>query len=76
MNIQSVVELYTNTSVCLSSDMHEMPITYEKCLGAYCGRTVDEFGNFSSCSVSFHADHYPSYYASSASKPAELDIGL
>jgi len=32
--------------------MHEMSISHEKCLGAYCGRTVDESGNFSSCGVS------------------------
>lgn len=39
--------------------MQKMPVTYEKCLGAYCGRTVDEFGNFSICGAcpsGFRAD--------------------
>ena len=39
------------------SEMHEMPVTYEKCLGVYCGRTVDEFGNFSTCGVSCLCGH-------------------
>ena len=36
------------------SAMHEMAhaASYEKCLGVYCGRTVDEYGNLSSCGVS------------------------
>jgi len=42
--------------ICLSVDMHEMAVAYEKCLGAYCGRTVDEFGNISSCGVRCHDD--------------------
>ena len=34
--------------------MHEIARMefHEKCLGVYCGRTVDEYGNFSSCGVS------------------------